>query len=172
MFQRMNLNTAFAAGAGTSEDHSAEPWYRKALDATRSTKQSLTVALLGLAIVSTSGVLNGGTVPPTSPFSPLKTWLQTSFLGSDWVIMLGLVALIALVWGLAHGKGWGPASLVLGVISVPIVGPNAIAALATATRAPVPMVQKADESNVTAAAQAKAATSAGTLVAKSTKSSS
>ena len=150
MNQGMKLNAAYAA-AGITPQGQAVPWYREAAFAVRKSGQGLSVAVLGAALVATSGVLNGGTVPPTSAFSPLKTWLQTSFLGSDWVIMIGLVALIALVWGLAHGKGWGPASIVLGVISVPIIGPNAISALATATREPVPVVQKVEQAAPTVA---------------------
>ena len=166
MFQRMNLNTALAAVPGASNAHTENAWYAKAADAVRSSSQALTVAVIGLALVSTSGVLNGGTVPPTSPFSPLKTWLQSSFLGSDWVIMLGLVALIALVWGLAHGKGWGPASIVLGVIAVPIIGPNAIAALATATRDPLPLVQKVEQVTPNAATEGVNAVRGGEFALK------
>ena len=138
MFQRMNHNTAPVAGMMDPRAQAALGRFDKASTAL----QAAAAAALAGVLVSTTGALNGGTLPPASVFTPLKTWLQTNFLGSDWVLLVGLVCLVVLVWSLMHGKGWGSASVILGVLSVALLGPNLLVALASATREPAPIVQQ------------------------------
>lgn len=138
MFQRMNHNTAPAAGMRGPRAQATLGRFDKA----RTALQAASAAALAGVLVATTGALNGGTLPPASVFTPLKTWLQTNFLGSDWVLLVGLVCLVVLVWSLMHGKGWGSASVILGVLSVALLGPNLLVALATATREPAPIVQQ------------------------------
>jgi hypothetical protein len=138
MFQRMNHNTAPMAGMSGPRAQAALGRFDKA----RTALQAAAAAALAGVLVSTTGALNGGTLPPASVFTPLKTWLQTNFLGSDWVLLVGLVCLVVLVWSLMHGKGWANASIILGVLSVALLGPGLLVALATATREPAPIVQQ------------------------------
>jgi hypothetical protein len=141
-------------------DHTNAGWLAKTGAFVRSPMQTLTAVALGAGLLATTGALNGGTLPPASAFTPLKTWLQTNFLGSDWVLLMGFVALIALIWGLVHGKGWGAASIVLGLLTAALLGPTMVIAAATATRAPTPIVQQLH--------QVPQAAVAGVLTAKST----
>jgi len=134
----MNHNTAPVAGMMGPRAQAALGRFDKASTAL----QAAAAAALAGVLVSTTGALNGGTLPPASVFTPLKTWLQTNFLGSDWVLLVGLVCLVVLVWSLMHGKGWGSASVILGVLSVALLGPNLLVALASATREPAPIVQQ------------------------------
>jgi hypothetical protein len=145
---QLNFNSATAdrtmnhsAHATKDRTPSRKGWITKAADAGRSTMIYLSVAVLGVGLVATTGALNGGTIPPASVFTPLKTWLQANFLGSDWVLVIGMVALVGLVWGLLHGKGWGGASVVLGIVTAALLGPQLVLAAATATRDPVVAVQ-------------------------------
>lgn len=138
MFQGMNHNSAPAAGMSVLRKQTVGGAFHKA----RTALQAASAAVMGGVIVATTGALNGGVLPPASVFTPLKTWLQTNFLGSDWVLLVGLVSLVVLVWSLMHGKGWGSASMILGVLSVALLGPGLLVALATATREPAPIVQQ------------------------------
>lgn len=140
MSHTMNRIPAFKAD--NNNDVHASSWRAKAGAFMRSPMQTLTAVALGAGLLATTGALNGGTLPPASAFTPLKTWLQTNFLGSDWVLLMGFVALIALIWGLVHGKGWGAASIVLGLLTAALLGPTMVIAAATATRAPAPIVQQ------------------------------
>ena len=135
-------------------------WLAKTGAFVRSPMQTLTAVAIGAGLLATTGALNGGTLPPASAFTPLKTWLQTNFLGSDWVLLMGFVALIALIWGLVHGKGWGAASVVLGLLTAALLGPTMVIAAATATRAPAPIVQQLQRLPQTA--------TVGTLTVKAT----
>ena len=142
MFKRFNLIPASMAAPGAERHDSAPGAFGKLRDVMSKPLQGLTIAMSGIAVIVTAGALAGGTVPPTSVFAPLKTWLTTNFLGSDWVILCGLVALVVLVWGLMHGKGWGGASIILGILAAAILGPNLIVALATATSKPAPIARE------------------------------
>lgn len=154
------MNRIPASKADNNNDVHASGWRAKAGAFMRSPMQTLSTVTIGTGLLVTAGALAGGTLPPTSAFTPLKTWLQNNFLGSDWVLLIGFVALIALVWGLLHGKGWGGASIVLGVLTAALLGPQLVIAAATATRAPTPIVQQLR--------QAPQAAATGTLTLKST----
>jgi len=153
------MNSIPASKADNNNDVQASGWRAKANAFMRSPMQTLAAVAIGAGLLATTGALNGGTLPPASAFTPLKTWLQTNFLGSDWVLLMGFVALIALIWGLVHGKGWGAASVVLGLLTAALLGPTMVIAAATATRAPAPIVQQLR--------QVPQAGAAGTLILKS-----
>ena len=157
MFHTMNRTPAFKADK-RNQIH-AMGWFEKTCAVARSPMQTLTAVAISAGLLGTAGALNGGTLPPASAFTPLKTWLQTNFLGSDWVLLIGFFALVALVWGLLHGKGWGAASIVLGVLAAALLGPNLVIAAATATRDPAPIVQQVTQ-------QPKASSAGGVLTLK------
>jgi hypothetical protein len=146
VFQNVIPNAALAAAPTHPRKQVASNWQSKARGAVGTVIIGGGAALIGLLEVGTVGALNGGTVPPTSAFTPLKTWVQTNFLGSDWVLVIGFMALVVLVWGLMHGKGWGAASIVLGILAAALLGPNLVIAAATATREPVPAISHVDPS--------------------------
>ena len=98
---------------------------------------ALLVTTFGLLI--TIGALNGGTPVAASVWDGLKTQL-TSMLTSSWVLALAFVALVASVWQLAHGRGYATLSVVLGLLSVALIGPTFVTSIATADRAPVAQV--------------------------------
>jgi len=145
VFQSINTNAALAAVPSHSRKQVASNWRTKARSTIGTAIIAGAAALVGLMEVGTVGALNGGTIPPASPFTPLKTWVQTNFLGSDWVLVIGFIALVTLVWGLMHGKGWGAASVVLGILAAALLGPNLVIAAATATREPLPVVSHVDQ---------------------------
>jgi len=108
-------------------------------------KKGLVGTLLALgtvAMVASVGALNGGKGLTASAYAPLSATFS-GMLTSDWVMVIALAAVIALIWELAHGKGWGRVSIVLGVLAMALIGPAVATTLATATREPAPLVSKA-----------------------------
>jgi len=103
-------------------------------------KMLTSLALAGGAslLVIGVGALNGGKALAASSFSVLNTTFA-QMLSSDWVMVIALVCIIALIWELMHGKGWSRTSVVLGVISMALIGPSFMGTVATATRAPAPL---------------------------------
>ena len=95
---------------------------------------TLVIGTVGLLI--TIAALNGGTAPTASAWDGVKTYL-TSLLSSSWVLVLAFIALVAAVWQIAHGKGYGAVGLILGILSVALIGPGVVTAAATATRSPL-----------------------------------
>ena len=98
----------------------------------RTTLAVLVAGTVGLMV--TLGALNGGTAPTASAWDGLVTYLQ-SLLTSTWVLVLAFIALIAAVWQLAHGRGYGGVALVLGVLAIALLGPGVLTSVATSTRA-------------------------------------
>jgi hypothetical protein len=105
-------------------------------------------ATLALLVGSTAvllmsiGALNGGQNLAASVWDGLKTYLE-GLLSSSFVIVLALIALVALVWQIAHGRGYQHVGAVLGVLAVAVLGPGLATAAATATREPAPIVAHA-----------------------------
>lgn len=159
MFKRMFPKAAMAAAPTNPQEpgsNRANRWQEKMRGAIGTAVIGGAAVLIGAFEVGTTGAINGGTIPPTSVFTPLKTWVQTNFLGSDLVLVVGFISLIALGWALLHGKGWGGASAVLGILSVMLLGPNLVVAAATATRDPQPVVVRVDQAPRSAAPTAQA----------------
>ncbi|HSY26459.1 MAG TPA: hypothetical protein VK832_03065, partial [Burkholderiaceae bacterium] len=96
----------------------------------------LVLATVGL--LTTMAALNGGTALTASVWDGLKTTL-ISMLSSTWVLALAFIALVAAVWQIAHGRGYSYLAVILGLLSVAIIGPTFVTSVATATRAPVAM---------------------------------
>lgn len=145
MSQRLIPNAALPVAPTPPHKKGARDWRSRARSAVAPVALGGTAAFIGILEIGTTGALNGGTIPPASAFTPLKTWVQTNFLGSDWVLVIGFFALVVLIWGLLHGKGWGGASIVLGILAGALLGPNLVIAAATATRDPQPMVTRVDQ---------------------------
>jgi hypothetical protein len=95
------------------------------------------------ALLVTIGALNNGTAPTASVWDGLKTYIQTNLLGSTFVIMLALIALVVCVWQIAHGRGYGHVGTVLGVLALALLGPGLVDAAATATRDPMAVLTPA-----------------------------
>ena len=160
MFKRMFPKSAMAAAPTHPQEAGSKGaigWHDKMRGAIGTAVIGGAAALIGAFEVGTTGAINSGTIPPTSVFTPLKTWVQTNFLGSDLVLVVGFISLIALGWALMHGKGWGGASAVLGILAVMLLGPNLVVAAATATRDPLPIVERVDQASHSAAPAAKTA---------------
>jgi hypothetical protein len=95
---------------------------------------SLAVAMI--ALLTTMAALNGGTVLTTSVWDGLTTTLS-GLLSSTWVLALAFIALVAAVWQIAHGRGYSYLAVILGLLSVAIIGPTFVTTVATATRVPI-----------------------------------
>lgn len=93
------------------------------------------LALGAIILVGTMAALNGGTALTASVWDGLKTTLQ-GMLGSTWVLALAMISLIAAVWQIAHGRGYGLLSVVLGLLAVAIIGPTFVTSVATTTQNP------------------------------------
>ena len=99
------------------------------------------VRTMALALACTAGLLvtiaalNGGVAPTASSWDTIKTWLH-DLLTSTFVLMLALIALLAGVWQIAHGRGYATLGTVLGVLAAALLGPATVDAAATATRDP------------------------------------
>jgi len=116
---------------------------RKKLGSMLSDGTTLAMLVVGtVGLLVTIGALNGGTAPTASAWDGLVTYLKT-LLTSTWVLMLAFIALIAAVWQLAHGRGYGGVALVLGVLAIALLGPGVLTSVATSTRA-APVVSSAD----------------------------
>jgi hypothetical protein len=50
------------------------------------------------------------------------------------VLVLAFIALIAAVWQLAHGRGYGGVGLILGILAIALLGPGLVNSVATSTR--------------------------------------
>ena len=145
MLKSMSLKAAPATTGARFNKRPATSWHSNLRGSVGTAVIGGAIAVIGAFEVGTTGALNGGTIPPASAFTPLKTWVQTNFLGSDWVLVIGFMALVALVWSLMHGKGWAGASVVLGILAAALLGPNLVIAAATATRDPAPIVSHVDQ---------------------------
>ena len=97
---------------------------------------TVVLVLTTVGLLTTIGALNGGTALTASVWDGLKTTL-TSMLSSTWVLALAFIALVAAVWQIAHGRGYGYLAVILGLLSVAIIGPTFVTSVATATRAPI-----------------------------------
>ena len=107
-----------------------------------SAPQTLMVLMLGLvALLATAAALNGGTALTASVWDGLKTTL-TGMLSSSWVLALAFIVLIIAVWQLAHGRGYGSVGLILGLLSVALIGPSFVTSISTATRVPQAQVKE------------------------------
>lgn len=93
---------------------------------------ALMLILCSVFLLSTMAALNGGTALTASVWDPLKTWLS-GMLASTWVIVIVLVVLLACLWQLMHGRGYGMLSVVLGILAVALIGPGLVTTIATAT---------------------------------------
>ena len=94
----------------------------------------LMLVLLGsVALIASSGALNGGTPLTASAFDGIVTTIK-GMLSSSLTVAMALIALFAAVWQITHGKGYGFLSLVLGTLACAIVGPTVVTSIATATR--------------------------------------
>ena len=103
---------------------------------TAAQKQTAAMVLSITALVITAGALNGGTALTASAWDALQTWV-TGMLTSTWTLTIALFGLIAGVWQLIHGKGYGMLGTVVGILGVALVGPGVVATAASATR-PIP----------------------------------
>ena len=90
-------------------------------------------AFVGLAI--SAGALNGGTALTAGSFDSIVTTLK-GYLASTMVISFALMALLASVWQIMHGRGYATLSVVLLVMLVAIVGPTIITGISTTVRVP------------------------------------
>ena len=82
-------------------------------DARREYVRTMAIALACTAgLLVTIAALNGGVAPAASTWDVIKTWLH-DLLTSTFVIMLALIALLAGVWQVAHGRGYGTVTLPL-----------------------------------------------------------
>lgn len=88
----------------------------------------MSVPVLALAAV---GAFNGGTAPTTGVWTVIVTTM-TSILQSDFAIGLALVGLLAAVWAVSTGKGFGGLMVVIGVLALAYVGPGVLQTMATA----------------------------------------
>jgi uncharacterized membrane protein len=88
------------------------------------------IALSVAALMMTIGALNGGTALTASVWDSLATWLK-NMLSSTWVLVLAFIVLVAAVWQMAHGGGYGMLALVLGVLAVALIGPGFITSMST-----------------------------------------
>lgn len=110
-------------------------------------KTTLTMIVAFAVVMIGIGALNGSALT-ASAWDGLRTQLA-NMLTSTWVMVLALISLVASVWRLAHGGGYGMLSIVLGVLAVALIGPGFVTTIATASR-PVPAVHaKTIPSNVT-----------------------
>jgi len=99
-----------------------------------------TALLVGtLSVLVAVAALNGGTAPTANAFSVLKT-AMTGLLSSSWTLALAFVALVAAVWQIANGRGFGYLASVLGVMAVAFIGPTFVTSIATATQKPVSQI--------------------------------
>ena len=103
-----------------------------------SSTQKQAAILIGatVALVVTAGALNGGVALTASAWDNLRTWTE-SMLTSSWTLMIALFGLIAGVWQLINGRGYGMLGTVVGILGVALVGPGVVTTAATATR-PIP----------------------------------
>lgn len=100
---------------------------------TSAQKQTALMVASFTALVITAGALNGGTALSASAWDNLRTWTET-MLTSSWTLTIALFGLIAGVWQLIHGKGYGMLGTVVGILGVALVGPGVVTTAATATR--------------------------------------
>ena len=95
---------------------------------------ALAVLIVGtIALLVTLAALNGGVAPTASVWDGLVTYLK-GLLTSTWVLVLAFIALIAAVWQLAHGRGYGGVALILGILAIALLGPGLVTSIATSTR--------------------------------------
>lgn len=106
----------------------------------RTALAALVVGTVGLLV--TVAALNGGIAPTASAWDGIRVYLA-SLLSSSWVLVLAFIALVAAVWQIAHGRGYGSIGLILGILAVALIGPGVVTAAATATRSPVAIEQAA-----------------------------
>jgi hypothetical protein len=95
----------------------------------------LILGTVGLLVMMAA--LNGGAAPTASVWDGLVTYLR-GLLTSTWVLVLAFIALIAAVWQLAHGRGYGGVALILGILAIALLGPGLVTSVATSTR-PAPV---------------------------------
>lgn len=104
----------------------------------------ITMVVAGVVIASTLGALNG-TALTTGVWDALVTTVK-GLLTSTWVLALAFIALVASVWQIAHGRGYGTVATILGLLAVALIGPGMAQSIATATHAPTLLIQSADGS--------------------------
>ena len=104
----------------------------------------LAVAMIAATVVvlATVGALNGGVAVTTGVWDALLTTVR-GLLTSTWVLALAFIALVASVWQIAHGRGYGALATVLGLLAVALIGPGMATSMATATHERVSLVQNA-----------------------------
>lgn len=95
-------------------------------------KSLLPLLVAGTVVAVTLGALNGGTALTTGTWDGLVTTIK-DMLASTWVYALALIALLVCVWQISHGKGYGGAATVLGLLAVALVGPTLTNSIATAS---------------------------------------
>ena len=93
------------------------------------------LVLAALGIVLTIGALNGGTALTAGSFDSIVTTLK-NYLKSTMVVSFALMALLASVWQIMHGRGYETLTVVLLVMLVAIVGPTIITGISTTVRVP------------------------------------
>ena len=109
------------------------------------TKLGLTMIATTVVVLATLGALNGGVAVTTGVWDNLQTTVR-GLLTSSWVLSLAFIALVACVWQIAHGRGYGAIATVLGLLAVALVGPGMATSIATATHASIEQTQSQHQS--------------------------
>lgn len=109
-------------------------------------KLGLTMIATTVVVLATLGALNGGVAVTTGVWDTLQTTVR-GLLTSSWVLSLAFIALVACVWQIAHGRGYGAIATVLGLLAVALVGPGMATSIATATHAPIEQTQTQHQSD-------------------------
>ncbi len=117
---------------------------------------TLVILILGMVtLLTTMGAMNGGTALAASVWDALRTTL-TGMLSSTFTIALAMVVLIVAVWQITHGRGYGTVGLILGLLSVALIGPGFVTTLSTSTREPMVRIVNVDHAAATDAGPERA----------------
>ena len=103
-------------------------------------KLAITMIATTAVVLATLGALNGGVAVTAGVWDTLQTTVR-GLLTSSWVLALAFIALVAAVWQIAHGRGYGALATVLGLLAVALIGPGMATSIATSTHSSIAQVQ-------------------------------